>query len=211
MTGNTIERSARALNYMARNPWDGAKWIADRLYGKSPIEEGLPWVAWPCIRFLSAWVKPGFKVFEWGGGGSTLFFLDAGCHVTTIESSKAWAEKILAKVESRPDAESRLSLRLIEADPGRPAEIENYVLSVLDGQPWDLILVDGLEEEYLSRVECAKIAPTALRRGGAIALDDAWRPEYRSVPHLLSPLRRQSFRGFGPARLGVTQTDLYFS
>ncbi len=211
MTGNVLTRSVRSASYMALCPRDAANWVRDRVSGKTPLDQGLPWLAWPCIRFLAERLGSGSRVFEWGGGGSTLFFLDRGCHVTTVESSRDWSDKIRQQILPRTGACSRFDLRTIEAGRDSPESIEAYVEAVLRGRPWDLILIDGLEEDYLSRLRCVELAPTALRHGGTIVLDDAWRPGYDGVPGMLSSFTRKSFRGLGPARLGVTQTDVYLS
>jgi hypothetical protein len=146
-------------------------------------------------------------VFEWGGGGSTVFFAEQGCHVTTVESSEAWKSVILERAVGIVG--SSLDIRLIPAETRDPSVVTQYIRSVREGAPWDIIVVDGLEESYISRVDCIREAAVALNDGGLVILDDAYRSVYAQVPDLLQGWERLVFRGLGSARLGVTQTDIY--
>ena len=219
MYGNTFTRSARAIGQMILHPHDGARWVSSLLARKSPIEMSLPWMSWRAVDYLRTAVRPGSRVFEWGGGGSTRFFVRRGCDVTTVESSAEWKQAIEAAVRADQGLPGggALQVRLIPAETRDPKAVRDYIRAVHDGAPWDIVLVDGLEEEYLNRIDCIKEVAAGgasgsgvLREGGMVILDDAWRTQYRVVPDLLKGWRRLRFRSLGPARLGVTQTDVYF-
>jgi hypothetical protein len=210
MYGNTLTRSMGALTHMVTRPRDGVRWWKDRLGGKkSPIAKALPWISWPCIDFLTSAIRPGMRVFEWGGGGSTFFFLRAGCNVTTVESNEYWKQQIDQALAESPDLARRSELRLIPASSQKPANISAYIESVRTGGPWDIILVDGLQESYLSRMECLNAAISHVKPGGYLVLDDAYRTDYADAPNVLSDFTRREFWGLGPSRMGVTKTDVY--
>ena len=206
--GNFLTRSTRALMECLRHPTHGARWVSERAHPRSPIALGLPWIAWSAIDYLEAWIEPQMRVFEWGCGGSTRFFLNAGCCVTTVESEMAWAERVensCRKIARPPH------IRLVPTSSLDRASQQSYIASVCDGAPWDIVMIDGIEESWLSRVECVKEAASRVRPGGMLILDDAWRQQYWMVPEILAAWDRIVFRGLGPARLGVTQTDIYLA
>lgn len=209
MHGNRATRSLRAISEMILYPRDGWRWSMDKIHRQSPIGQGLPWMSYKVIDYLDTLNFTGKRVFEWGGGGSTLYFLSKNCYLTTIESSADWAALITSKVQAYGVREN-YQLRVIDAETGRREHIDQYVNAIDDREfDWDLVVVDGLEESYLSRVECVRKAVGAVAPGGMLILDDAWRKEYSIVPEILRGWSRMSFKGLGPARYGVTQTDVY--
>src|SRR5262245_30740131 len=95
MEGTNLYRATLALGHMILRPKDAGRWIRDNVVSrKSALERGLPWMSWQAIDYLEIAIRPGMRVFEWGGGGSTIFFAEHGCHVTTVESSGVWKNMI---------------------------------------------------------------------------------------------------------------------
>lgn len=144
-------------------------------------------------------------MFEWGGGGSTIFFLRKGCHVTTVESSAAWVERLESQVHQLGGgARDRWDLRYVpivdNADPG----VDDYVSQVEVGSPWDLVMVDGW-----ARLECLRRGRHHVSAGGVLLLDNADQKQFENVPRELVAWQRLAFRGLGVARSWVTQTDAY--
>ncbi|MFN7020542.1 MAG: hypothetical protein ACK4WH_04335 [Phycisphaerales bacterium] len=210
MYGNTLTRSLEAVGQMLRRPHHGARWVADRLSRQSPIEQGMPWTSWTSIDFLRTHVKPGMRVFEWGGGGSTLFWAKLGCRVTCCESNEYWKDQIGERLRrSHPELAGSIELRFVPAETGTPEAVQAYIDSARAGAPWDVILVDGLEETYISRMDCLKITPEVVAPDGVVLLDDAWRPRYDGAATLMKGFERTMFWGLGPARMGCTRTDMY--
>lgn len=207
MYGNTFTRSMRAFGHMALRPRDAARWMVHAVRPRPPLSLGLPWFSWKAIEYLRRRVKPGQRVFEWGGGGSTLFFMDQGCRVTTVESSAEWKNAIEKKVPERSNG--ALNIRLIPAESKDPKDVADYVRSVHAGAPWDVILVDGIEEDYLSRVDCIRELPGCCVPGGIVIVDDAWRSKYDVAADVLRGWEHNIFQGLGTARFGVTRTDVY--
>lgn len=202
--------------HLLLHPQEAAKWTVDRLKPRTALELRVPWISYPCIDHLNRVIKPGMRVFEWGAGGSTLFFADRGCEVVSIETSEEWAEKTRQKLEAK-QVESHVQFRLFSndaaartnapaADYGRRCAEE-----VLDGGPWDLVLVDGEESARFSRVQCLEVLSQMPHRAGAmIVLDDAWRPLYeQAAVKCLSDWECTRFAGAGPELRGITRTDVH--
>src|SRR5689334_22755263 len=57
---------------------------------RSSTGEKLPWLTFPAIDYLKKNLKKTDSVFEYGGGGSTLFFLEHASRVTTVEHDLNW-------------------------------------------------------------------------------------------------------------------------
>ena len=72
-------------------------WRESLKMGSSPIESRRPWLTFQAINVLGKHVKTGSRVFEYGGGGSTFYFLDRGASVVTVEHDPEW----LALVEDK--------------------------------------------------------------------------------------------------------------
>jgi predicted O-methyltransferase YrrM len=214
MYGNFVSRSVRGLAHMLRRPGHGARWVRDRVSKASPLDLQLPWFSWGAIELLDGFELGGRRVFEYGGGGSTLYFLGRGARVRTAENSPAWAELIAQRAKT-VGFEQRLDLRVVEM-PEHPtaaerALTERYIEQIESEQPYRLIVVDGVDGTPSTRMACLERARRSLEPGGAIVLDDAWRHEYEPAPRILAGLEQRICVGLGPARWGVTRTDVYIS
>ena len=181
-------------------------WCNDRINSEAPIIRGLPWISYPALQFLQDIVKPGMRVFEWGSGGSTIFFARLGCSITSVESSEFWHSQLEGGLQLlTKDQRSKVEIRFIRADPNEyPQGLDDYVTSVFDGSPWELVLVDGWE-----RVRCAEAAQGALAPGGMLLFDNSDLNHFADVPERLSSLQGRPFPGLGVSRIWPTQTTIY--
>jgi len=93
--------------------------------------------------------------------------------------------------------------------PAERALADSYVDRIGAGTRYDLVLVDGADGALNLRMECLARAGEHLADRGAIVLDDAWRTAYHSAPAILNGFSHHVFEGVGPARVGVTRTDVY--
>ena len=191
---------------MLAHPRHAASWFADRFSSRAaPAEQGLPWIAWPCVDYLARYLQPSHHVFEWGGGGSTLFFLKKGCRVTTVESDPEWVRQLQDRVRAQsPDARSRWDLRFVPVKGNGDPSIGEYVRQVSTGAPWDVVMVDGW-----SRMNCLLAGRDDVKAGGVLVIDNANQKQFADVPQLMEGWQRYPFRGLGVARSWVTQTDVY--
>lgn len=211
--GSTVTRSAFILLHMMRRPFHAVRWLSDRLSPKTPIEAGLPWLSWPCIDYIRRYLRKEYHVFEWGGGGSTVFFAAAGCRVCTVESDEYWKNQIEEKLNKLgSEVRSRVEIVFIPAKAEQPEAVRQYVAAVRRGTPWDLILVDGLEWDFEGeplRLRCTREAAKVTRVDAPIVLDNAAFIENRNIPVSLAGFERREFWGLGPGRRSVTKTDVY--
>jgi hypothetical protein len=188
------------------------RWAANRASGAKPVELALPWFSWSAIEQLDRLPLEGLRVFEFGGGGSTLYFLKRGCIVRTAENSRDWAALVLNQAQSRGWAD-RLDLRIVDMPEHPSAEhrelVDSYVSQIEDEKPWHVVVVDGVDGTPSTRMLCLERARTRVAPDGLIVLDDSWRDEYRAAPKVLAGFAQTAHKGLGPARWGVTRTDIY--
>lgn len=106
----------------------------------------LPWITDGAVGFLDGYlfanIKAGskFKVFEFGTGNSTLYFLSRGCWVTGVDHDEKWVKSVRGSAEAF-DYSARLT---ISACP-RPY----HTLYLKDD--YRIIAIDGMD-----RVACLR-------------------------------------------------------
>jgi hypothetical protein len=166
-------------------------WMASQRSGRSPIGDRVPWIVYGAFRYLRGKLAPGDKVFEYGAGGSTLYFLDQGCELSTAEHDDTWLERVRAVIPRHarwtchlePPQEARDTGGVVGAYRSALPEyagktFERYVRSVAsypDGT-FRAIFVDGRARSDALRESAPKVAA-----GGMIVLDNAERPRYRQA------------------------------
>jgi predicted O-methyltransferase YrrM len=112
-------------------------------------------------------VQPGWRAFEWGVGGSTLWLSQWCAGVVSVEHDREWVTKIsdeLAEYDIQ-------NVTLCHVPLG-----DDYEAWINDYEPFDLIFVDGRR-----RAACTGHAVSRLRPGGVLVLDDSQREQYQAA------------------------------
>ena len=155
--------------------------------GRSTMRLRLPWLPFPLIDVLEAAVVPGARVFEYGGGGSTLWFLDRGASVVTVEHHPDWARTLRSVIDNR-------DWTLLERGLEDDAQAYVEAISEFPDGEFDVVVVDGRE-----RVRCALAALDKVRPGGLLILDDIDRDRYApALEGIAWP--RTDYVAFAPAK-----------
>jgi hypothetical protein len=170
------------------------KWKKSLHPEASSVKDEQPWITYDAIDFLKDIIKPQWKIFEYGGGGSTLFFTKRSCEVVTVEHNQEWFELLTGILAKKGVANWKGNYVLPEsgnlaATPDKanpehyssgdlPSQRLNYkkYVSAIDSYPqeyFDVILVDGR-----SRPSCIKHSIPKLKKGGYLILDNSDRPYY---------------------------------
>jgi SAM-dependent methyltransferase len=172
-----------------------------------PLDLEMPWFSYAAADFLDGWLRTHMDVFEYGSGGSTLFYAKRARSVLAIEDNVEWYERVTARVKER--GFSNVEVQLHPFDFKNPVGFErsSYLLAMPD-RKFDIIVVDGSEEWTQVRPTCFQLAERHVNPGGIIVLDDSWR--YSSVRSTHQAKRYEVFQSVGPGRPGVTSTDVYF-
>ncbi len=160
----------------------------------STVMDSTPWLPFRAIRWLERYLTSQSRVFEYGSGGSTLFFAQRAGHVTSVEHDGAWYSTVKAKLKELGIASCEY-LHLPSSSDSEPTPCErctelhtsdrpNYVGAVFDDyvrsidrhpdESFDLVVIDGR-----ARVACIQHALPKVKPGGHILLDDSMRESYR--------------------------------
>jgi hypothetical protein len=125
----------------------------------------LPWLTYPMIEFLDGLDLSSKTVFEFGSGGSTLFWAKRAREVTAVELDGTWAAKVASLAPDNVNVIHEPDGHLYAAVPVR-----------LD-KKFDVVLIDGAE-----RFRSTLSAIAVLSDGGMILLDNAdWYPNCRKA------------------------------
>lgn len=167
-----------------------------RTRGRSTVSLRAPWLPFRLIDELSERIGPESRVFEYGGGGSTLWFLDRGTEVVTAEHDAEWSRTLATMTQSR---------RWTLLERSSAASYRDYVEAITDypDECFDLVVVDGRE-----RVRCARAAMTKVAPGGWLVFDDIDRPRYEVGLETIGWPRRDVV-GFAPAKPTLAYTAVF--
>jgi hypothetical protein len=155
------------------------------------------------------------KVFEWGAGGSTLFFCRKVLGVVSVEHDAEWVGRVKDRLASQGAA--NVSLRLIEPDvvpyqgngsytsgaPGYEAKsFASYCQSIDGYGMFNLILIDGR-----ARLGCLERAIAHVEPGGYLMLDNSDYDRYQTglgeISVLLKRWPRSDFLAPGPCSVQI--------
>ncbi|MDI1249717.1 MAG: hypothetical protein PSV13_12705 [Lacunisphaera sp.] len=180
------------------------------LWGRAPIACEMPWVSFGALAALSRFIRPDHAVFEYGGGGSTLWFARRAASVLTVESHPDWHRSLVATLQARGLAKAVCELHPISSDD--PAQSgHGAFFHRIRAQTWDIILIDcycGFSHSRYGQLRpfAFEHAVQQLKPGGIIVLDDSW-----MFPELLGPRPGWVVTDYvspGPCRYGITSTAI---
>jgi hypothetical protein len=154
-----------------------------------------PWLTYPLIEYLKGFDYSSKDVFEFGAGGSTLFWADRARSVTSVEFDQGWYDVLKDKLPA--------NVTLLHESHG-----QKYAASAKQFSPrrFDVVVVDGAER-YLS----AQTALEVLAPGGMVILDNAeW---YPNTANMLAAagLIEVRFSGFSPINAFTATSSVFLS
>ena len=213
MEGNTTTRLLRLIGNLAYSPADVPSYLRFLpLWGRSPTEVELPWMAFGAIRHLKRYLRPVHTVFEFGSGGSSLFFARRAARVLSVENDPAWHRKITDRAAALSLGHLRCEYHPIALDRPEIYSSQSYFLAMRP-EPYDVIVVDGYLDYQNGRYgrlrhEAFARALSCVRRpGGIIVVDDFWM--LRELASLAPEARLIEYISTGPCRYGVTSTAIF--
>ena len=187
------------------------------------LKQKIPWLTFDSIDFLNTLPLSSKKVFEWGSGGSTLFWLEKGANVVSVEHDRQWYEMIKSTISNMEN----IDYKLIEPETNRrrsdvsdPSDPESYLSSTSNEQSYykyvsiidqyednyfDIVLVDGR-----ARPSCIKHAVSKVKIGGLLILDNSDRDYYLSkTSQYLNNFQRVVYTGAVPLSPQFSETSIF--
>jgi hypothetical protein len=169
-------------------------WREHLVPGRNSVTDGSPWMCFSAIQFLKEIVRKDMRVFEYGSGGSTLFWISRVQEVASVEHDTSWYSIMKIKL----DEQAVQNLKYILAEPVNDAEFgkkrfenpddyisadpaykgknfEQYAKSI-DSYPdnyFDIVVVDGR-----ARPSCIKHGIPKLKKNGWLIIDNSERKYY---------------------------------
>ena len=202
------QRALKLLHAHLTQPRWFLPWLRDNVFARrSPIAMARPWISYAATDWLNGYLHRKMRVFEYGSGGSTLFFSARVATVVSVEDDSSWRELVMARLAELGQTNAEIRHRAFDFKQPRDFASSEYVAAIRDGAPWDVIVVDGQDWTFRERPVCFAVAEECVASGGAIVVDDSWR-----YPQLRTSARTDRVRIFesvGPGRFGVTSTDVY--
>jgi hypothetical protein len=184
-----------------------------------------PWLVFDAIDYIKPRLFKGMNVFEYGSGGSTLFWLYHGANVVSIEHNPQWYDFMKNTLQSNKSIDYRLILpekvgqNIVDFDSTDPEkyysadesfrdyQFHNYVTQIdeFPDEYFDLILIDGR-----ARPSCLKHSIRKLKLNGQIILDNSDRTYYViKNEKCLKNFSKIEFNGIVPGNDFFSMTNIY--
>jgi precorrin-6B methylase 2 len=184
-------------------------WVKLFAPGRSPLTEMIPWINFKAIDWLKLHLTKEMVVFEYGSGGSTLFFAQRVKKVTSIEHNKKWYKLVTKKIKQNNLKNCECILKEPENWELKTKAIKGYSsnkdmehtfvkyvnsINNFKKKSLDIVFIDGR-----ARNSCISHAIPKIKKGGYLILDNSQRQEYtRTCSKLLGKYKRTDFVGFVP-------------
>lgn len=195
-------------------------YIKSIIFGRSHDYPPLPWMNYDAINYIDQMIRKTPRVFEYGSGSSTLYWVGKGAKIVSIEHEASFYEKLKMKLDANvvyhliePQAESVIKTNSPE-DPDLYQSsdyigyvFENYVkaIDIYQDNYFDVVVVDGR-----ARPSCIKRALPKIRKGGMLILDNSDRRYYtQKTSSLLNDWSAKIFRGPVRGLSHQEQTTIY--
>lgn len=192
-------------------------WIKSMVFSRGPLLDGWPWMTFPAMRHLEGLLDASSKVFEYGAGGSSIFFASRVGKLVSVEHDAVWfgqTEKALTGLRCRrpfdwrgvlaepnfPDQPIELPssdpLSYMSSDEALQGKSFHRYVSLIDEYPdnhFDVVLIDGR-----ARPSCFLHAIGKVKVGGYIVLDNAERESYAWIEETARKLGFEVSEFWGP-------------
>jgi hypothetical protein len=171
------------------------KWVIKGQSKRSPLEDARPWINFDAQSYLDSIINDKMQVFEYGMGGSTLYFAKRVKMIGSVEHDPEWFRKVEQKITEQGISAFRgqckppklLDMPIAHPNYANPTKylskcgrykdysFKDYACSI-DAYPndhFDLVFVDGR-----ARPSCIWHAVPKVRLGGFLVLDNSDRCYY---------------------------------
>jgi len=200
-------------------------WLKYLQPGLNAVTEKLPWISFSAIDFIKKMVRKDMIVFEYGSGGSTLFWASRVKKIISVEHDPEWYLRMKTALElqqiknveyilAEPVNDAQFSEKQFEnpdhfvsSDKDYPGKnFEDYVRKI-DHYPdrfFDMIIVDGR-----ARPSCIKYSLSKLKTNGLLIVDNTERKYYLApFPFNKGSWKIRTFAGPVPFMYDFSETTI---
>ncbi len=189
------------------------KWFISAIDNSNPLQKGIPWINFEARKWLKKYLKSNMIVFEYGSGGSTIFFSNRVKKVISIEHDKSWYKVVLKKIKKENLTNCKIFLyepqlnflkkfnnhmsKKFSSDfkTYNGINFKNYVTSInkYPDNNFDFVFIDGR-----ARASCIVAAIPKIKIGGYLMLDNSERKRYEKSKKIIKNWKTKIFYGVGP-------------
>lgn len=186
-------------------------------HGSNTLSLEKPLITFKSYEFLEEILNSDMVVFEFGSGGSTLYFSTKVKKVISVEHDEIWFNKLNSKIDNKhinnidltfaPPQKNDIPKVISNSDDRYLGyDYFNYVNSIntYPDSYFDFIVVDGR-----ARVECLNASIKKLKAGGYLLFDNSNRERYKSILHTIE--HYCICKGIGPviSSMMFSETKIY--
>jgi hypothetical protein len=171
---------------------------------KSPLDSGMPWLNFDTKEWLDKNLNKEMVVFEYGCGGSTLYFAPRVKKIISVEHDQAWYAVVKEKLVTRgftnhelycyPPENASINTNILHLSSDKQYFInksfQKYIekINSYPDNYFDLIIVDGR-----ARNGCINNLIPKIKNNGYVLLDNSEREEYKPSLELLNNFETETF------------------
>jgi predicted O-methyltransferase YrrM len=193
--------------YLLVEDWPARRFFPQwlRSFRQQSVKDGLPWLPFALIEWLDAYLTPSMSVFEYGSGGTTIWFAPRVRQVVSVEHHPEWHQAVSAELQRRGVTnvvyqlhEGAISQAPVYWDNWgdyNERDFTDYVRAI-DGYPdhsFDLVLVDGRARKF-----CIEHAIRKVKPGGYLVVDNATSAQMAGFYGPLAPYRQVNWNSVAP-------------
>lgn len=194
---------------------------------KNALDEKVPWINYNALKYLKKIIKKNMIVFEYGSGGSTIFFASKSNFIFSVEHDYDWFVLVNKKISEcgfnnyhiffeKPCLNEFISYKSYNNPDDYISSDNNYIHSSFHSyvskieefkdEYFDIIFIDGR-----ARPSCLKHSMTKIKKGGYIFLDNSELENYNIAVNLFSNnnWKKLEFAGPVPYQIGFSSTTVW--
>lgn len=205
------------------------RWLKYIQPNQTALNNHIPWIVFEAEELLKSYLNNNSNIFEFGSGGSTLFFSKYAKNVFSVEHNYEWFQKVASEVKreknnnwqgflEEPTIIDTYEFKQLDfADPLnykssdidlRNFSFQNYAKKILifDENFFDIVFIDGR-----ARPSCLMHSYSKVKPGGLLILDNSERPYYvqKTKPENNGFSLLKEMYGPGPFHKGFWQTTIW--
>lgn len=175
--------------------WNTSRKMRSAVLNGDPV----PWWTYSSIQFIDQFVSEYAEVLEIGGGNSTIFWINRGNKVLTLETNIQWIQTILGSSINQTSLHELIHIR---------DESNDCIKQSVANRKFDVVVNDGIGD----RTQIADYLLEILNPGGILVWDNSERIEYSDKISEIKNRgwRELSFHGMGPINAYASSTSIFY-